>query len=97
MSLRSRLDRALGLGPSDEPRPVTVEARRRAVVTPVVSTPGARVRLQTDGWSGELGRVSLMCHRRNIPVERTVGRDMLMLDGVEVTPRELGEALGWRL
>lgn len=94
MSLRSRLDRALGLGPSDEPRPITVEARRRAVVTPVVSTPGARVRIQTEGWSGELGRVSLMCHRRNIPVERAVGRDVLTLDGVEVTPAELWRRLG---
>ena len=89
MSLRSRLDRALGLGPSDEPRPIAVEARRRAEVRPVVSTPGARIRLVTDGWSGELGRVSLVCHRRNIPVERLTGQHMLTFDGVEVTAEEL--------
>ncbi|MDP2311767.1 MAG: hypothetical protein Q8P41_02605 [Pseudomonadota bacterium] len=94
MGLRDRFERALGLGTSDEPRAHAVEASRRVVVRPVVSTPGARVRLSRDGTDGELGRVLLMCHRRGVPVELVDGPNGLWLDGVEVAPMELRSRLG---
>ncbi|MDP2306808.1 MAG: hypothetical protein Q8P18_12360 [Pseudomonadota bacterium] len=94
MGLRDTLERALGLGTSDEPRAHTVEAPRRAVVHPVVSTPGARVRLSRDGRDGELGRVLLMCHRRGVPVELIDGPNGLWLDGTPVTPLDLRSRLG---
>ncbi len=89
MGLRDRLDRALGLGPSDEPRPMAVEARRTVTVRPVVSTPGARVRISRDGRDGELARVLLMCQRRGVPVELVEGPNGLWLDGIALTPAEL--------
>ncbi len=93
MSLRDRLDRALGLGPSDEPRALAVEAKRRVVVRPILSTPGARVRLSRDGRDGELGRVLLMCHRRGVPIELVDGPNGLWLDGAPVSPLALRAAL----
>lgn len=94
MGLRDRLDRALGLGPSDEPRAHTVEARRAVKVRPVESTPGARVRIARDGWDGETSRVLLMCHRRGVPVELVDGPAGVWLDGVALTPAELKAKLG---
>ncbi|MES2642596.1 MAG: hypothetical protein V4850_24140 [Myxococcota bacterium] len=93
MGLRDRigggLERALGLGPSDEPRALSVEGPPRRAVRPVVSTPGARVRLSRDGWDGELARVLLMCHRRGVPVELVEGENGIWLDGLAVSSLEL--------
>lgn len=89
MGLRDRVERALGLGTSDEPRALTVEGPRRVATRPVVSTPGARVRLSRDGWDGDLARVLLMCHRRGVPVEIVEGDNGLWLDGAPVSPLEL--------
>lgn len=89
MPLRDRLDRALGLGPSDEPRPLAVEARRRVTVRPVVSTPGARVRLSRDGWDGDVSRVLLMCHRRGVSVELVDGPSGIWLDGSPISAEDL--------
>ncbi len=63
------LDRLLGLGPSDEPRPIAVGRRAPVVERPVVSTPGAALRVQRSGRDGEVVRLLAWCHRRGIPVE----------------------------
>lgn len=91
MSLRARFEHAIGLGPSDEPRAVTVGARAATVVKPVVSTPGARVRITRDGWSAELARVILTLHRRGIPFQLDDGPNALHVDGRPVTPLELSK------
>lgn len=96
MGLRDRLDRALGLGPSDEPRAVTVAARTTAKVRPVTSTPGARVRIARDGWDADTSRVLLMCQRRGVPVELVDGPSGLWLDGAPVSAEELRARLGPR-
>jgi hypothetical protein len=93
MGLRDRLDRALGLGPSDEPRAVAVAGPRAGRARPVVSTPGARVRVQRDGRDGDLGRVLLWLQRRAVPVELADGPNGLWLDGVPITPTELRRRL----
>jgi hypothetical protein len=93
MSLRSRLDRALGLGPSDEPRAVAVAARRTVTLRPVASTPGARVRVARDGWSPDTSNVLLMCQRRGIPVELVDGPSGFWLDGAPVSAEELAKRL----
>ncbi len=95
MSLRSRLDRALGLGPTDDPRVFSVAARRTRVETPLVSTPGARVRIVRTGRDGELLRCLGWLHRRGLPVELIDGdEDTVWLDGTVVTPSELRARLG---
>jgi hypothetical protein len=89
MGLRDRLDRALGLGPSDEPRALTVEARRTVQVRAVESTPGARVRISRDGWDGDTSRVLLMCQRRGVPFELVEGPNGVWFDGAPVSMAEL--------
>ena len=96
MGLRDRLDRVFGLGPSDEPRAVTVAARTAATLRPVESTPGARVRIARDGWDGDTSRVLLMCQRRGIPVELLDGPSGIWLDGAAISPEALRAALGAR-
>ncbi|MSQ01710.1 MAG: hypothetical protein EXR71_07435 [Myxococcales bacterium] len=89
MSLRTRLDRALGLGPSDEPRPIAVAARRARVNIPLVSTPGGRVRINRTHHSGELGRLLLWLHRNRVPVELMDGdADEVWVDGEAVSTTE---------
>lgn len=89
MSLRARFEHAIGLGPSDEPRAVTVGERQVVHVRPVVSTPGARVRISRDGWSGDVGRVVVALHRRAVAFELVDGPNVLTLDGRAVTAAEL--------
>lgn len=87
----------MGLGPSDDPR--RVEVRRRVASRaerPLVSTPGARVRLVRSGWDGELGRLLVRLHRRGVPVELAEGDDALTLDGEPVTVEELLRGLSGR-
>lgn len=94
MSLRARVERVFGLGPRDDPRVIGVEARRARVSTPVVSTPGARLRLVRTGRDGELARLLLWCVRRNVPVELANGvGDEVWLDGARVSVAEAREAL----
>ncbi|MFZ5477514.1 MAG: hypothetical protein ACOZNI_12130 [Myxococcota bacterium] len=87
------LDRLLGLGPADEPRRIAVSGRRAPPPRPVVSTPGARVRVSRDGRDGEIGRLVLWLHRRGEPVELLAGENRVWLDGVEVTPDEVRRRL----
>lgn len=89
MGLRERFERAIGLGASDEPRRVAVGRRVRVDERPVVSTPGARVRIARDGRDGDLARVLLFCHRRGIPVELTEGPNVLTVDGRPCSPDEV--------
>src|SRR5687767_6745896 len=70
-----RLSHLLGLGPTDEPRRVAVGARRAVTERPVVSTPGARVRVARDGRDGEIGRLLVWLHRRGEPVELLAGEN----------------------
>lgn len=94
MGLKSRFDRALGLGPRDDPRVIAVEARRRRVETPLVSTPGARVRMSRTGRDGALIRCLGWLHRRGVPVELLDGEvDTIWLDGAPVTADELKSRL----
>jgi hypothetical protein len=90
----SRLARLLGLGPSDEPRRVAVGARRVVTERPVVSTPGARVRISRDGRDGEIGRLLLWLHRRGEPVELASGENAVWLDGRRAEPGEVRAKLG---
>lgn len=92
-ALRHRFERLIGLGPSDNPRAVAVGGRARAVERPVVSTPGARVRIARDGWDGEIGRLVLFLHRRAIPMELVEGPNVVTLDGAAVQPERLRERL----
>jgi hypothetical protein len=93
MGLRDLLDATLGLGPSDEPRAMSVEAPRASTSRPVVSTPGARVRISRDGWDGDTSRVLLLCHRRGIPVELVDGPNGLWLDGTALSAADLRDRL----
>ena len=70
MSLKSRVDRLLGVGPSDDPRVIAVAAKRVRVEVPVVSTPGARVRVERTGYGAE-GQSSLhpLDAKLNLPDE----------------------------
>ena len=95
MSLKSRVDRLLGVGPSDDPRVIAVAAKRVRVEVPVVSTPGARVRVERTGYDGEIGRLVLWCHRRGIALELVeAAEDRLWLDGLTVSVAELRRRLG---
>ena len=89
MSLRRRIDRALGLGPTDEPRPVAVGTRGRRVQHALVSTPGARVRISRDGWDGEVQKALLWCVRSAVPVEIVEGDNGVWVDGEQVEPTAL--------
>jgi hypothetical protein len=91
MSLLSRL---FGLGPGDEPRRVAVGARREVTERPVVSTPGARVRVARDGRDGEIGRLVAWLHRRGEPMELVPGDNAVWLDGRPATPDEVRRRLG---
>lgn len=71
---------------------IAVAARRVRVEAPVVSTPGARLRLVRTGADGELGRLLLWCVRSGVPVELAAGvTDEVWLDGVRIGA---GEARG---
>jgi hypothetical protein len=87
------LDRLLGLGPADEPRPIAVGRRARVRERPLASTPGARVRVSRDGRDGDIGRLLLWLHRRGIPVELVDGPNEVRLDGVPHTPAEIRRRL----
>lgn len=92
VGLRERFERAIGLGVGDEPRRVEVQRRaRRGADRPVVSTPGARIRMARTGRDGELARLLVLLHRRGIPVEIVDGPDMVTLDGAPITPAALFE------
>jgi hypothetical protein len=94
VGLRQRIDRLLGLGTADEPRPIAVSGPPRPAVRPVESTPGARLRIERSGRDGEIGRLVLWCHRRGIALELLEGEaDRVLLDGVVVSPREARERL----
>jgi hypothetical protein len=70
MPLRDRIERALGLARSDDPRPVTVGAMHASVAErPLTSTPGARVRIVRDPADGPTGRLLVALHRRGVPFE----------------------------
>lgn len=97
--LKDRVERTLGLGVADEPRPVAVEAKRKRVDRSVTSTPGARVRLVRASPNGDVQRVLLWCLRRDIPVElvddpTASAGSPIQLDGVAVTADELRARLG---
>ena len=97
MSLRSRLDRLLDLGPADDPRRVAVAATRKRVERPVTSTPGARLRIERSGADGEVLRLLLWCHRRAVPVELVEAEvDQVWLDGARVSPADARKVLGGR-
>lgn len=94
MGLRSRLDRLLDLGPADDPRRVAVSASRKRVERAVVSSPGARLRIERTGQNGEVLRLLLWCHRRRVPVELLdAAADRVWLDGRELSPAEARHAL----
>lgn len=79
---RKILDRALSLGPADDPRRVRVESKRKGVDNPLVSVPGASVRVIRTGQSGKLGRFVLWAHRRGVAMELVAGDcDEVWVDG----------------
>lgn len=91
------LDRLLGLGPSDEPRPVAVGRRAPVVERPLVSTPGAALRVERSGHDGHLIRLLAWCHRERVPVEIVEGSvDRVTLHGRALSPTEARAALGGR-
>lgn len=79
---RKILDRALALGPADDPRRVRVESRRKGVDIPLISRSEAAVRVVRTGKSGELGRFVLWAHRRGVAMELLAGEaDEVWVDG----------------
>ena len=89
MSLRQRLEHALGVGPTDDPRRIAVSGRKQRPTNPVVSVSGARVRVTRSGRDGEIQRFVGWCHRRGIAMELADGEtDELWLDGVATSPAE---------
>jgi hypothetical protein len=91
--LRDRFDALIGLGPSDNPRPVAVGRVRRVVERPVMSTPGARIRIRRDGRDGDIGRLVLMCHRRGVAMELSEGENAVFLDGAPIAAMALAERI----
>jgi hypothetical protein len=93
MSLRLRLERALGLGPSDDPRSLAVGAQRASTSErPLTSTAGARVRVVRDPADGAVGRLLVALHRRGVPFElREAGAADpagVWVDGARTTPED---------
>ncbi len=89
MSLKSRMDRLFGVGPTDDPRLIAVAARRTRVERQLVSTPSARLRIERTGRDGDIGRLVLWCHRSGVPMELVDGEaDGVWLDGERTTPVE---------
>lgn len=80
--LRDYLENAAGLGPALDPRRVHVSAKRRGEVRPVVSTPGARIRIARDGWDGEMALLVLFLHRRGVAMELVDGTPAVWIEGV---------------
>ncbi len=81
------LDRLLGLGPSDEPRPIAVGKRAPVVERRVVSVPGAEVRVERSGRDGEVIRFLAWCHRARVDVEIVDGElDRVSVSGKVVSP-----------
>lgn len=95
MSLKSRVDRLLGVGPSDDPRVIAVASKRVRVEVPLVSTAGARLRVERSGYDGEIGRLVLWCHRYGLAMELVESvEDRVILDGEAVTVAEVRRRLG---
>lgn len=95
MSLKGRMDRLLGVGPTDDPRHFAVGARRARVETPLLSNPGARLRIVRTGRDGDIGRLVLWCHRSGVPMDLVEGEgDGVFLDGEPTTPQEARRRLG---
>jgi hypothetical protein len=89
------LDRFFDLGPADDPRKVRVDSGKQGVDVPVVSTPGARVRVVRSGRDGELLRFVVWAHRAGHPMEFTPGeRDEIYIGGTLVSPDEGRRMLG---
>ena len=79
---RKLLDRVFDAGPTDDPRRVRVEGKRKGVDVPLVSVPGSRVRVMRNGRGGEVGRFVLWAHRKGVPMELVEGAvDELKVDG----------------
>ncbi|MBM4367319.1 MAG: hypothetical protein FJ102_13995 [Deltaproteobacteria bacterium] len=88
------LDRLLGLGPSDEPRPIAVGTRSVVTERPVVSVPGARVRIERSGRDGEVIRFLAWCHREQVDIEIVdADIDRVTVDGRALSPAEAARAL----
>lgn len=91
MGISNYVERALGLGPSDEPRRVEVGVRQKREDRPVASTPGARVRIVRDGYDGRMSRAVQLLHQRGIPFVLEEGTPRLEVDGAVVSPEALLE------
>jgi hypothetical protein len=93
MKLGDLFEQAIGLGESADPRPVAVSARRSTQKLEIRSTPGARIRLERDGWSGDTQVVLLACLRLGVPVELVESApgspSRILLDGSPLTALEL--------
>ena len=87
--LKHLVERRLGLGTADEPRPVAVEAKRTRKDLLITSTRGARVRLVGEGRDGDVARALLWCLRRGVPVELQAGEPGVYLDGQRIAPESL--------
>ena len=91
------LDRLLGLGPSDEPRPIAVGKRVKLAERPVVSVPGVPVRVERSGRDGEVIRFLAWCHRAGVDVEIVDGEvDRVTVRGQALSPGEAARRLGRR-
>ncbi len=93
MKLGKLLEQAIGLGESADPRPVAVSSHKTTKHTEIRSTPGARIRIERDGWSGDAQVVLLACQRLGIEVELVDlppgGEARIFLDGSPLTALEL--------
>ena len=87
MSVRARLARWFDLGPRDDPRVIAVAGKASRPSLSIASTPGARLRVERTGESGEVGRLLSWAFERGVPVEVTTGTsDTVWVDGRVVLP-----------
>lgn len=83
--LSRQLARAADLGPRDDPRKIAVGTRVIRASKPVVSTPGARVRITRAAHAPELQLAVLWCHHNGIPMELADGEPGITRDGAPIT------------
>lgn len=79
--LGRQLARATDLGPRDDPRKIAVGRRVVRESHPVVSTPGARVRIVRAAHAPELQLAVLWCHRNGNPMDISDGDPGVWIDG----------------
>lgn len=91
--MRERLERLLGLGVSDEPRPVSVASKKARFSWDLRSTPGSKLLIRRDGWDGEVQRALVAVLQAGVPVELQQGEPGIFWEGTKIPAAELRRRL----